>query len=120
MPKFLTPALFFFALVLSACNPASVSQAENAGKAMAETACLLFDENVALSDIESETKAIMSKYGFTSAEEIDTYLATIRESNEIDVVSEAARKQLESLCSDSLSASGVSTADLAEAMVRAE
>lgn len=120
MSKFFTTVLLFFTLVLSACNATSASQAENAGKAMAETACLLFDENVSLSDIESKTKDIMGKYGFTSAEEIDTYLATIRETSEIDMVSEVTRKQLESLCSDSLSASGVSAADLAKAMVRAE
>lgn len=84
---------------------------------MAETACLLFDETVALENIESETGDIMNKYGYDNPEEIDTYLAEIRGTEELNQVSEAARTHLESTCSEALTASGVSAADLAEAMV---
>lgn len=84
---------------------------------MAETACLLFDENVALEDIEAQTGEIMNKYGYDTPEDIDTYLAEIRGTEDLNQVSEAARTHLEATCSEALTASGVTAADLAEAMV---
>lgn len=116
MPKFLS-ALLLSSLVLASCGGASGKQAENAGKAMAETACLLFDESVDFTDIESLTNDIMSKYGFSSPEEIDTYLAKVRGTKELNQVSEAARTQLEASCGDALTESSISAADLAESMV---
>lgn len=111
--SFLTGALF-----LSACAGGSGNKAEDTGKAMAETACLLFDETVALEDLESKTGEIMTKYGYNDPEEIDTYLAEIRGTEELNEVSESARTHLEATCAESLTASGVSAADLAEAMVQ--
>lgn len=111
LASFLTGALF-----LTACG-GSGNQAENTGKAMAETACLLFDENVALEDIEAMTGDIMNKYGYDNPEEIDTYLAEVRGTEELNEVSEAARTHLEGTCAEALTASGVNAADLAEAMV---
>lgn len=110
---FLTGTLF-----LAACGGGTGNKAEDTGKAMAETACLLFDENVALEDIESMTAEIMNKYGYNDPEEIDTYLAEIRGTEELNEVSEAARTQLEATCNDALTAGGISAADLAEAMVQ--
>jgi len=111
LASFLTGALF-----LTACG-GSGNKAEDTGKAMAETACLLFNEDVALEDIETMTADIMTKYGYNDPEEIDTYLAEVRGTEELNQVSEAARTHLEETCSDALTASGVSSADLAEAMV---
>lgn len=112
LATFLTGALF-----LTACG-GSGDKAENTGKAMAETACLLFDESIALEDIESKTQEIMTKYGYAAPEEIDTYLAEIRGTEDLNIVSESARTQLEATCADALAASGVSAAELAEAMVQ--
>lgn len=112
LATFLTGTLF-----LTACG-ASGTSAENTGKAMAETACLLFDESVAIENIESETQSIMIKYGYANPEEIDTYLAEIRGTEELNIVSESARTQLEATCADALAASGVSAAELAEAMIQ--
>ncbi|MFA6024289.1 MAG: hypothetical protein WC777_03690 [Candidatus Gracilibacteria bacterium] len=112
LASFLTGALF-----LSACGGTG-STAENTGKAMAETACLLFDESIAMEDLEENTKDIMKKYGYSDPKEIDTYLAEIQGTEELNLVSEAARTHLEATCAEGLSASGVSAAELAEAMVR--
>ena len=118
MSKVLTLSLLLSMIVLSSCGgSAGGNISENAGKAMAETACLLFDEEVSLGDMQSLTEDIMAEYGFEDAEAIDTYLATVRGTEEINLVSEAARTHLETTCGDALEASGVSAADLAEAMV---
>ena len=111
LASFITGALF-----LSACG-GSGNQAENTGKAMAETACLLFDETVALENIETLTGDIMKKYGYNDPEEIDTYLAEVRGTEDLNKVSEAARTHLEATCAEALTTSGVNAADLAEAMV---
>ncbi len=84
---------------------------------MAETACLLFDQSVTMTDIESLTGDIMTKYGFNSPDEIDTYLAEVQGTEELNLVSAAARDQLEATCGDALTSNGVTAADLAEAMV---
>lgn len=118
MPKALFASLLVSTIIFTACSGASSgNKAQNAGYAMAETACLLFDEDVSFTDIESMTEEIMQKYGFESPEEIDTYLAEVRGTEEINEVSEAARTQLEATCPDALEATGVTAADLAEAMV---
>lgn len=111
LATFLTGALF-----LTACG-GSGNKAEDTGKAMAETACLLFDETIALEDIETSTNEIMKKYGYNNPEEIDTYLAEIRETEDLNKVSEAARTHLEATCAEALTASGVNAADLSEAMI---
>jgi hypothetical protein len=85
---------------------------------MAETACLLFDQTVAMEDIEAKTTEIMNAYGYEDPTEIDDYIAEIRGTEELNQVSEAARTRLEETCSTDLEAAGVSAADLAEAMVQ--
>jgi len=117
MPKVFTAALLLSTIILASCGAASGNKAENAGKAMAETACLLFDQSVSMDDIEASTGDIMTTYGFTSPSEIDTYLASIQDTEEMNQVTEAARTQLEATCGDALSSNGVTAADLAEAMV---
>lgn len=112
LASFLTGALF-----LTACGGTG-DQAENTGKAMAETACLLFDETIAIEDIESKTQEIMKEYGYQNPEEIDVYLSEVRGTEDLNKVSESARTQLEATCADALAASGVSAAELAEAMIQ--
>ena len=118
MPKVILASLLLSISILSACTRSSGSSSENAGKAMAETACLLFDESVSMDDIGGLSDEIMVAYGFEDAEAIDIYLASVRGTEEINLVSEAARTHLEATCGDALEASGVSPADLAEAMVK--
>lgn len=118
MSRTVLSTLLTGALFLAACGGGSGNQAEDTGKAMAETACLLFDESVALEDIEAKTEEIMNTYGYDDPAEIDTYLAEIRGTEELNQVSEAARTHLEATCAEALTASGVSAADLAEAMVQ--
>jgi len=113
MRKFIS-LMLFSALFLSACGASS--QAENAGKAMAETACLLFSSNGDLTNLEGETTAIMTKYGWTKPEDIDTYLTSVRGTEEFNEVTVAARAHLEESCGDALTTSGVSAEELANAM----
>ncbi|MFA5792646.1 MAG: hypothetical protein WC897_02115 [Candidatus Gracilibacteria bacterium] len=103
-------------LALIACGGTN-SQAENAGKAMAETACLLFDDATDMENIETLTTDIMVKYGWSTPADIDTYLAQIQGTEELNQVSVATRTHLEDTCGDSLTANGVTATDLAEAMV---
>lgn len=112
----LLSSLLISSILLASCGGAG-TKAEKAGQAMADTACLLFSEDVDFSQIESMTSDIMTQYGFSSPEEVDAYLTEIRGTEELNQVSEAARNQLEKSCGDALSTSGVSAADLAEAMV---
>jgi hypothetical protein len=113
MRKFITLTLFL-ALFLNACG--TDSQAENAGKAMAETACLLFSSNGDLTNLEGETTSIMTKYGWATAADIDTYLTSVRGTEEFNEVTVAARSHLEESCGEALTASGVSAEELANAM----
>jgi len=115
MRKFLTLALLS-TLTLVSCGGAN-SQAENAGNAMAETACLLFDETTDMSNIEVLTTDIMTKYGWATPADIDTYLTGIQGTEELNQVQVAVRTALEDLCGDKLEENGVTAADLAEAMV---
>lgn len=101
-------------LILSACGG---GKAENAGMAMAETACLLFDEATDMNNIQTLTTDIMIKYGFNTPEDIDTYLTEVQGTEELNQISVAARTHLEETCGDKLSENGVTAADLAEAMV---
>ena len=114
MSRNLLIGLLTGSLVLSACGTGN--QAEDTGKAMAEAACLLFS-GTDVEDIEAKTDEIMEKYGYSDPKEIDTYLAEIRGTEDLNVVTETARTHLEATCGDDLEASGVSAADLAEAMV---
>ena len=104
-------------LVLSACS-GSQNLTENAGKAMAETACLLFDEETEFVAIAEETKAVMDKYGFENDATIEDYLDSIRGTEELNKVSVVLREHLERSCGSTLEANGISAADLAEAMVQ--
>ena len=118
MPKLFTSLALISAILLYACNSSSEKNAENAGKAMAETACLLFNETIELEEIEQMSEDIMREYGFSSSKEIDSYLASVRGTEELNKVSEAVRTHMESTCGQALAESDVSAADLAEAMVR--
>ncbi len=118
MPKVILAFSLLSMTVLSACAGSSGGSSENAGKAMAEMACLLFDESVSLEDISSKSDDIIVAYGFADTKEMKFYVATVRGTEEINLVSEAARTHLEATCGDALEDSGVSAADLAEAMVR--
>lgn len=111
--------LLLTTLVLSACG-SSGTQAENAGKAMAETACLLFDQNVTFDQITEKTGDIMNNYGWDKPEDIDTYLASIQGTAEVDTVKSVATSQMESTCGDALTTAGVSAADLAASMVQTD
>lgn len=108
--------LLLSTLVLSACG-SSGSQAENAGKAMAETACLLFDESVTFDQITEKTGLIMDNYGWDKPEDIDTYLASVQGTPELDTVKSIATTHMEENCGDAISTSGVSASDLAASMV---
>lgn len=108
--------LLLTTLVLSACGSTG-SQAENAGKAMAETACLLFDESVTFDQITEKTGTIMNTYGWNKPEDIDTYLTSVQGTPELETVKTVAATHMEATCGDSLTTSGVSAADLAESMV---
>ena len=101
-------------LLLSACGKAS--QAENAGKAMAETACLLFNNSGDLSNLETESNTIMTKYGWKDPAEIDTYLNSVRNTAEFNEINVAARTHLEESCGDALAKAGVSAEELSSAM----
>lgn len=108
--------LLLSTLVLSACGSTG-SQAENAGKAMAETACLLFDESVTFDQITEKTGTIMNDYGWDKPEDIDTYLTSVQGTPELETVKTAATTQMETVCGDALSTAGVTASDLAESMV---
>jgi len=117
MPKQILAALLVLSSILTACGGASTNKAENAGMAMAETACLLFDESISLEDIPTMTTDIVEKYGFITSDNIDTYLAEIAGTEELNEVAVAVREHLEATCGDALEASGLSAADLSEAIV---
>ena len=109
--------LLLATLLLSACG-SSGSQAENAGNAMGETACLLFDESVSFDQITDKTGEIMNQYGWDQPEDIDTYLASIQSNpEELAAVKAAAAEQLTASCGEALSTSGMTAEDLAESMV---
>ena len=103
-------------LLLSACS-GNGSQAENAGMAMAETACLIFDENVTFDQITGLTGDVMQKYGWEKPEDIDTYLTSIQGTPEMDLVKTSTIETLEEKCGAELAASGVAASDLADKMV---
>ncbi len=116
MPRFLS-TLLLSSVLLSACAGGGASRADNAAKAMAETACLLFDNGTALEDIEQKTNEIIANYGFTSTDEIDSYLAEIQGTEELNELSVTLRTHLETTCGEALAANDVNAASLAEAMV---
>lgn len=115
MNKKLALALFSL-LLLTACGSSS-SKAANAGNAMAETACLLFNQDVKMDQITAQTDTIMKKYGFETAQDIDDYIASIKGTDELTSVSTAATNALTANCGDALTEKGVTAEDLAKAMV---
>jgi predicted small secreted protein len=118
MTKQLLAALLVSASLLTACGgAASGSQAENAGKAMAETACLLFDENVDFETIAAQSEEIVQNYGFESSTSIDDYIMEVAGTEEQNAIVVAAREHLEATCGEDIEASGLSAAELSEAMV---
>ena len=104
-------SLSFLALLsLSACG---ASQAENAGKAMAEIACLMSNESA---DKEA-AEEVIKKYGFETAADIDTYLETIKGTEKVNTVVASARDTLTEVCGDWLEQKGVDPSVLSKAMV---
>jgi hypothetical protein len=116
MKRFLL-GLACLSLAFSACST-SQNISEDAGKAMAETACLLFDEDTEFVAIAEETKAIMDKYGFENDATVEDYLDSIRGTEELNNVVVIVREHLESSCGETLEKNGIQAADLAEAMVQ--
>lgn len=117
MPKAFSATLLLATIVLASCGGTAPTP-ENAGKAMAETACLLFDPSfTADTDIGTATIEIMNKYGFSDTDVIDTYLTSVRGTEDENLVKEATRVQLEASCGQALTDSGMTAADLAEAML---
>lgn len=86
---------------------------------MAETACLLFDETAVTTkeELASKTEEIMTKYGYGDASEIDTYLATIQGTEELNTVTTTLRDALTANCGSTLEAKQVTADDLSKAMV---
>lgn len=117
MPKALLATLMVLASILAACNTSSGNQAENAGKALADAACLLFDESIEFAEIPDLSQEIIKKYDFSSSDEIDNYLEGVKGTEEMNEVMVAAREQLEAQCGSGLASSGLSAAELAESIV---
>ena len=104
-------------LLLTACGTA-LTAPQNAANAMAETACLLFDDSATTKEeMASKTTEIMTKYGYGDASEIDTYLTTIQGTEELNTVTTTLRDALTANCGTTLDAKGVTADDLSKAMV---
>ncbi|MBU0982212.1 hypothetical protein KKC94_05990, partial [Patescibacteria group bacterium] len=74
------------------------NKAERAARAMAESSCLLFDEQLTFEDIGDATNDIVIHYGFKNPEEIDTYLSQISGTEEQNELSIYLRKALDENC----------------------
>ena len=107
--------LLLSTLALTACS--SGTPAENAGKAMAETACLLFDDTVTYDQITEKTGEIMNDYGWEKPEDIDTYLSSVQGTPEADEVKKATADHLEATCGEAMAETGISPEELANSMV---
>ncbi|MBT5516465.1 hypothetical protein HOK22_00975 [Candidatus Peregrinibacteria bacterium] len=115
MKKFL--AIFLLSsIAFTACSTIQ-SEPKRAAMAMAETSCLLFDENIDFTKIGEQTSEIMEKYGYEDNAKIDDYLVSIADTEELNEVSVELRTALETNCGDLLTESGIDAADLAEAIV---
>ena len=87
--------------------------------AMAETACIIFEDPSKIDTMSEEgtATAIMKKYGFEQASDIDDYLLEIQGTEELNTVSATARDTLIATCGAALTEKGVDASDLANAMV---
>lgn len=111
-------ALFLSLLTITACS--SGSPEENAGKAMAETACLLFDQSVSLDRVQSQSEKILNGYGFKTMDDVTAYINSIRGTTSENEVVIAVRDHLEKSCGDALDSANVNASDLAQSMVDAK
>lgn len=103
------------ALLFAACTTNS-SLADDAGKALAETACLPFDSSVATEDILTKYDEKLAEFGFDE-DSLQEYLTSIEGTSELNEVSVVLRTHLQETCGDELEAYGTNAADLAETMV---
>ncbi len=111
-------ALFLSLIALSSCSTGSPE--ENAGKALAEKACLVFDQSISLEKVDSETTKILKEYGFDSMDEITVYIDSIRNTEAENQVIIELRDHLEKTCGDALDSANVDASDLAQSMVNAK
>lgn len=117
MYKHFLAALIFSSLLLSACT-GSASQAENAGKSLAETSCLALNETVAIENVLETSEAIPAKYGFEDGNALNEYLTSIAGTEDQNLVVVSLRENLEKFCGDELSNLGITPADLAEEIIQ--
>lgn len=102
-------------LLLTACGASTTI--EKAANAMAETACLHFNEGLSREELEAQSLAILEKYTYATAAEIDGYLLSIQGTEELNAIASTLRDALKSNCGGTLEAKGVAAEDLANAMV---
>jgi len=118
MSKTITATFLTLTLILTSCSSISVdSKTKNAGKAIAETSCLLFRPDIEIDVVPAMTQEIIDIYGFENSAQIEDYLQEIdgtESQNEIAVV---VRTHLEEICGDQIKAVGQNAADVAEAII---
>ena len=85
--------------------------------AMAETTCLLFDENFTCSELEDQVNEIMNAYGYEDSNAIDTYLAYIRDLDFFQDAEDTLSSKLENTCGTEISSAGSDVDSLAAAML---
>ena len=109
-------ALFLVLATITACGP-STFRAEQAGKALAETSCLIFTDPALLSLEESSISTIYMKYGFSDLTELDEYLESIEGTTEFNEVAVSVRTHLEETCGENLAALGIDPAEIYESII---
>lgn len=90
---------------------------EKAANAIAESSCLLFDNELSFDEIANMTKEIAKKYDFDSPQKIDEYLRTIANSEDENTTSVLLRESLQKNCGSALAEKSLDPADLSKAIL---
>lgn len=90
----------------------------NASEAMAQGACLLFDNSIDSEELVVQFEAVMTEHGYEDDSDIDVYFAAIQDFSFFDDMETQLTADLEATCSADLEAAELTAEALAASMVQ--
>ncbi len=114
MSKPIIASLILSTLLLAACQTGTEMRAKNAGKILAETACMGLSGSQSLIE---DAEALLPKYGFSGNEEFEAYLEEIEGTEDANIMAVTIREHAQESCGDLIEELGLNPADLAETLM---
>ncbi|QQR55392.1 hypothetical protein IPG41_02450 [Candidatus Peregrinibacteria bacterium] len=106
-------------LALTACSSGQ-SKTDQAGIAMAQVSCLLFDESVTFDQITQKSDEFLKEQGWESLDDFDAYLSSIKGTADAQAIKTAALDSMSESCKEGIAEVGGTPEEFMDAMLEVQ